>query len=571
MPPKAKHWQVAPRVSSLVTARFPHLHPLLVQILYNRGITTPEQADAFLAPDALIGDPFQMRGIGDAVTRLRQAIRAGDPIAVYGDFDVDGVTATVLLVQTLQSLGAKVKPYIPHRVDEGYGLNTDALKQLREQGVRVVVTVDCGARSLDEVAFGKKIGLAMIVSDHHAPGDALPDALAVINPKQAQCRYPYKELSGVGLAFKLAQALLRVDARVPLQKNRAALDEETLFDLVALGTVADLVPLTGENRALVKHGLEQLRKSERPGILAMISQAALKPEEMDAGTIGYVLGPRLNAAGRLEHARDAYQLLVTLYPDEASSLAQKLETTNRERQRLTTELTTKAREVVAATAEVERLLFVAAEEFPEGIVGLIASRLAEEFYRPAIAVHLGTEESRGSARSIGEFNIVGALDECRDLLVRHGGHAMAAGFTVQNDNLPELERRLKDIAARVLAESDLTPTLHIDAETSLGEMNWQLQKALQQLAPFGYGNREPIFLSRGVLVRDARLVGTEHLKLLLSDGQIVWDAIAFRQGSWVGNIPKQIDVVYELEARTWNGKERLQLNVKDLRLANGDG
>ncbi len=565
MPPKLKRWQIAPRVSSLVIARFPQLHPLLVQVLYNRGITTPERVDVFLAPDAFIGDPFQMYGMNESVDRLRRAILAGEAIAVYGDFDVDGVTATVLLVQALQSIGAQVKPYIPHRIDEGYGLNIDALAQLKEQGVQVVVTVDCGVRSLEEIAFGKKIGLDMIVTDHHAPGKELPDSFATINPKQEQCKYPFKELSGAGVAFKLAQALLRAEKRSPLSKQNVPIAEDALTDLVALGTVADLVPLTGENRALVKRGIALLRESERPGIQALIRQAGIKREAIEAGTIGYVLGPRLNAAGRLESALMAYDLLATQYPGEADNLAIKLEETNRERQRLTAEMTLKARDEVAARAEQDRLLFVTAPEFPEGIVGLIASRLAEEFYRPSVAVHRGEAESRGSARSISEFNIVAALDECRDLLVRHGGHAMAAGFTVVNEKLAELETRLREVAARALAEMELAPTLAVDAEASLGEMNWTVQKAMEQLAPFGYGNREPIFLSRDVIVRDARVVGADHLRLMLSDGQVVWDAIAFRQGSWMGSLPMRIDVAYQLEARVWNGDARLQLNVKDIK------
>ncbi len=567
MPPKLKRWQIAPCVSSLVLARFTarQLHPLVVQILYNRGITTPEQAEAFLTPDALVGNPFQMRGVNEAVDRIRRAIRAGEAIAVYGDFDVDGVTATALLVQTLESLGAQVKPYIPHRIDEGYGLNLDALKQLKEQGVSVVITVDCGVRSLPEVAFGKQIGLDMIVTDHHAPSEMLPDAFAIVNPKQPLCKYPSKELSGAGVAFKLSQALLRADAQVPLSKDRAPLAEDALVDLVALGTVADLVPLTGENRALVQRGLSSLRQSERPGIQALIRQAALKPESIDAGTIGYTVGPRLNAAGRLESALMAYNLLVTQYPGEAEDLARKLEETNRERQRLTTEMTMKARDAVVSSAESERLLFVIAPEFPEGIVGLIASRLSEEFYRPSIAVHQGEDESRGSARSVSEFNIVAALDQCRDLLVRHGGHAMAAGFTVRNENMSELQARLKEIATRELAQSNLVSTLNVDAEATLGEMNLTLEKSLEQLAPFGYGNREPIFACRNLAVREARVVGTDHLKLTLSDGNVLMDAIAFRQGSWLGNLPPHIDVAYQLEAQTWNGRTRLQLNVKDIK------
>lgn len=570
MPPKIKRWQIAPRVSSLVLARFAErqLNPLIIQILYNRGITTPEQADAFLSPDSLIGNPFQLAGMHQAVDRIRRAIRAGEAMAVYGDFDVDGVTATVLLVQTLASLGAKVKPYIPHRIDEGYGLNKDALQQLKEQGVRVVITVDCGVRSLDEVMFGKQIGLDMIVTDHHAPGDELPDAFAVINPKQPHCPYPGKELSGAGVAFKLSQALLRAETQVPLGKSKMPISEEALVDLVALGTVADLVPLTGENRVLVQRGLARLRESERPGVQALIRYAALKPEAIDAGTIGFILGPRLNAAGRLESALRAYDLLSTQYPGEADKLAQFLEETNRERQRLTMEMTAKAREVAATSAESERLLFVIAPEFPEGIVGLIASRLADEFYRPAFAVHQGEEESRGSARSISEFNVVAALDQCRDLLVRHGGHAMAAGFTVRNENLPALQTRLKQIAESELAQIELMPTLNVDAEASLSEMNLKLAESLAQLAPFGYGNREPIFVSRNLGVREARVVGTDHLKLTLSDGQIVMDAIAFRQGSWLDQLPPRVDVAYQLEAQVWNGKPRLQLNIKDIKPAN---
>lgn len=565
MPSLPKRWQVAPPVSSLVIARFPQFHPILVQILYNRGVTTPEQSESFLTPDSFVGNPFQLHGMTDTVERLRNAIRAGEKIAVYGDFDVDGVTATALLVQTLKALGAQAMPYIPHRIDEGYGLNKEALKQLKEMGTSVVVTVDCGIRSLDEVAFGTNLGLDMIVTDHHSPTEDLPNAFAVINPKQKLCSYPFKELSGSGVAYKVAQGLLRAEMNLPLAKDPIAIREEDLVDLVALGTVADLVPLTGENRALVKGGLAKLCKTERPGIQAMLRHATLRNDTIDASTISFTLGPRLNAAGRLEHALQAYELLTTQYPDEAENLAQKLESTNRERQRMTMELTNKAQQIVSPTAETDHLLFVPSPEFPEGIVGLIASRLSEEYYRPAIAVHSGPTESRGSARSISEFNIVAALDECRDLLVRHGGHSMAAGFTVRNENLSALETRLKAIAARVLSGNDIAPTLFVDSETTLTQMDWSLQKSLASLEPYGYGNREPLFVSRCVLVRDSRSVGNGHLKLLLSDGQVVWDAIAFRQGDWAPKVPRQIDVVYQLDARVWNGEARLQLNVKDLR------
>jgi single-stranded-DNA-specific exonuclease len=355
--------------------------------------------------------------------------------------------------------------------------------------------------------------------------------------------------------------------KIVAPKNAAPFSEGDLLDLVALGTVADLVPLTGENRALVRRGIEKLRVTERPGLQAMMAEAQIHKATLSAGTIGYVLGPRLNAAGRIDHALNAFNVLTTLYPGEAKELAHKLEETNKERQRMTQELTTQARDAVAPTAESEHLLFVASAEFPEGIIGLIAGRLAEEFYRPAIAVHQGEAESRGSARSIAEFNIIAALDECRDLLVRHGGHAMAAGFTVRNENLAALQVRLKMLARQTLADSELAPSVHVDAEASLRDMRGDLYEALERLGPFGYGNREPVFVSRNAIVRDARVVGTDHLKLLLSDGQAVWDAIAFRQGSWYADLPKQIDVAYQLDARVWNGEARLQLNVLDIKAA----
>jgi len=565
MPCQGKRWQVAPPAPPSHLARFPDLPPLIVQVLYNRGISTPQDVRDFLAGRFAPDNPFRLKGMGEAVTRLRRAIRAGEPIAVYGDFDADGVTATALLAQTLAALGARVYPYIPHRVEEGYGLHMDALRGLAAQGVRVVVTVDCGIRSVEEVRYGRKLGLDIIVTDHHSVGEELPPALAAIDPKQPDCPYPFKDLAGVGLAFKLAQALLRTNRQVPILR-RVALDEEDLLDLVALGTVADLAPLLGENRALVKRGLERLNAPQRPGLRAMIAQAGLRPGEITTTSIGYVLGPRLNAAGRIDDAMVSYNLLTTPSAAEAESLARELEERNRERQRLTLEMLERARRQVLALAE-ERLYFVAAEDFLAGIVGLVASRLTEEFYRPTVVVELGPEESKGSCRSIPEFNITAALDRCRDLLIRHGGHAAAAGFTVATANLEPLQRRLREIAREELSGLELVPTLSIDAEVDLAELDWATQAHLAKLEPCGYANPIPLFLSRRVIVRDARAVGADaqHLRLTLSDGRAVWDAIAFRQGRWADKVPRYVDIVYSLEVHEWGGERRLQLNVKDLR------
>ena len=569
MTTQSYRWVVAPIVPPTQIRRLDHLSPLIVQILYNRGITDRAEADAFLAGEHREESPFRMKGMNEAVGRIRQALRAGEPIAVYGDFDADGVTSTALLVQVLKALAGRVRvrPYIPHRVDEGYGLNNRSLRHLHNQGIRLVITVDCGIRATDQVAYGRRLGLDIIVSDHHSVPDTLPPASAVINPRQPGCRYAFKDLAGVGVAFKLAQALLRANERVPLHRAQCEITQDDLTDLVALGTVADMVPLLDENRALVKRGLEKLNAPYRPGIQALIAQASVKPGTIDAETIGYVLGPRLNAAGRMEHAMTSYRLLMASTLEEAEPLANDLGEKNRLRQQVTKETFEQARQQVTDRFPQSRFLMAMGRDFLSGIVGLVSSRLTEDFYRPSAVLTLGEDESRGSARSIPEFNIIQALDECADLLEKHGGHAGAAGFTVRNENLPALQARLEEIAARELEGVDLVPTLCIDAEVPLQEVNWATQALLQQLAPFGYANPTPLLLSRGVRVRRHRLVGDDHLKLTLDDGRIIWDAIAFRQGHWAASMPDRVDLVYNIEVHEWNGQKRLQLNVKALRPA----
>ena len=564
-----KRWLVAPPAPACHIARFHNIHPLIVQVLYNRGITDPVEATRFLRGEGGEGNPFSLFGVSEAVTRLRRAIRAGEKIAVYGDFDADGVTATVLLVQTLRQLGGDVHPYIPHRVDEGYGLNKDALTYLARIGVRVVVTVDCGVRSVEEAAHARKLGLDLVITDHHSPGQQLPEALAVVNPRLAEYPYPFGELAGVGVAFKLAQGLLRSHARAPLKRQPVCLEEEDLLDLVALGTVADLAPLLGENRSLVHRGLELVNRRERPGVEALCRQSGLRDGGVNTETISYVLGPRLNAAGRMDHARIAYQLLDTAYPSEAEMLAAQLDHLNQQRRQLTLEMYERARQIVLAEAEEAPLLFVAAPDFPAGIMGLVANRLADEFYRPTIVVEAGPDFSRGSARSIPEFHITEALDECADLLVRHGGHAAAAGFTIATGHLDALAARMRQLAADWLAGLELTPLLSIDAEIRLSQLSGELVRQLMQIEPCGCGNPRPLFLSRNVQLRGQRCVGGEgqHLKLLLFDNGVSWDGIAFKQGEWAGKLPDRVDIVYNVEINEWNGEQRIQLNIQDVRPA----
>ena len=570
MPPQPKRWVIAPPPPPEVAARLSHLHPLLARVLARRGITTAEEAHRFLQGAALSDNPYRMKGVSEAVTRLRFALRRGERIAIYGDFDVDGVTATALMTIVLRALGGDVRPYIPHRVDEGYGLNFEALARLRDEGCRVVVTVDCGIRSVEEVAYGQRLGLDMIITDHHSIGPELPPARAVINPKQERCRYPFDALAGVGVAYRLAQGLLRAARHDPAIPGDGV-EEEALLDLVALGTVADIVPLREENRYLVRQGVQRLSQPARLGVRTLMEQAGVTPSRVRAWTIGFILGPRLNAAGRLASGMLAYELLTTDDVARAVTLAAELEKLNQRRQALTRRHTEEA----LARLEAERdayLHLVAAPHYEQGVVGLIASQIAEATYRPAVVVHQGEDESRGSARSIPEFHITRALDQCRDLLIRHGGHAAAAGFTIRNENLPLLKERLQAIAQAELAGQELTPTLYIDAEVTLRELDWATYEQLKRVEPCGHGNEQPLLMARDLEVRQSRAVGAEgrHLKLKVSDGRLVFDAIGFGMGEWAERMPARVDLAFTLEENEWNGERRLELNVQDLRPAGRD-
>jgi single-stranded-DNA-specific exonuclease len=546
-------------------------------MLFNRGLATDAEARDYLnARPGFETDPFLLAGMGAAADRIRFAIQHAEPIAIYGDYDVDGVTATALLVQTIHALGGQARPYIPKRFDEGYGLNTNALDLLKEEGTKLVVTVDCGIRSIDEAAHARHLGLDLIISDHHGPASSLPDALAIINPKQQGDGYPDKDLAGVGLAYKLAQALIgpgsgQSEARQGSDAGPGGLNTDALLDLVALGTVADLAPLAGENRSLVRRGLRQLRQTPRQGLLSLASVAGLDIRKANAGHIGFILGPRLNAAGRLESALAAYDLLTTDDFMEGGRLAQQLEIQNRDRQNITRRIQAEAETIAVSEDPDGLLLFAAAEGFNSGVVGLAAARLVDTYYRPAIVAEIGPETTRGSCRSIPEFHITDALDRCRDLLVRHGGHAAAAGFTVRTENLPELKMRLKAIAAEALADQELRPTLAADCEISLDQLDSQLMTYLSYLQPTGYGNPEAVFVSRDVRVQRSRSIGSEgrHLKLSLSDGRLTFDAIGFRMGHLEFDYlpPRRADILYTFELNEYNGRTSFQLNLKDIKPA----
>lgn len=537
----------------------------LGQLLFNRGHATAAAARAFLRAEVNSDtNPMQLLDMETAVARICRALQDGELIAIYGDYDVDGVTATALLVQTLRSLGGNVKGYIPNRFEEGYGLNPDAFDTLKAEGVGLVISVDCGIRSPAEALHAKTIGLDLIISDHHHPDADLPEALAVINPKRDGDPYPDKDLAGVGVAYKIAEALHRA-----LQPS--SLQLETLFDLVALGTVADLAPLTGENRMLVRKGLLKIRATSRQGLYSLANVANLSLPKTTAVDIGFLLGPRLNAAGRLDSALAAFDLLTTEDVFIAGQLAQKLDAQNRERQALTRKIQEQAEQMAMDDDPTAHLMFAVHPDFNSGVVGLAASRLVETFYRPAAVGQVGEETTRCSCRSIPEFHITAALDECKGLLVRHGGHAAAAGFTVENSKLPALKERLKEIACRELAQLDLRPALSADMEVPLAKMNSDVLKYLDALQPTGYGNPDAVFVSRNLTVKSARAVGADskHLRMTLSDGRVAYDAIGFRLGSLLPELPvgAKVDVMYTFEKNEFNGRESLQLNLKDVKRA----
>ena len=552
-------WNLLPPAPAEFMAEVNGYSALFAQLLYNRGLKTASEIELFLTGDERLSfDPLSLPDMQNATSRIYRALLSGELIAVYGDFDVDGVTSAALMVQGLTDLGGIVIPYIPHRVSEGHGLRHAAIDELHEKGVNLIVTVDCGITDLEEIKHANELGMTVIITDHHTPPPTLPPAYAIVNPKLSGSPYPFIELAGVGVAFKVMQAIM-----TSLGKE-SKLDE--YMDLVALGTVADMVPLVGENRYLVKRGLQTLNVAPRLGLKEILSRANLIPGNLDADSITWVLSPWLNASGRLEHAIASYNLLTTKSINEAKSLATLLGQQNVERQKLTAKAMTNARAKIAEQG-LDSLILLSHTDFPLGIAGPVAGKLSEEFYRPVIIVNIDDRTASGSTRSIPEFNIVNALNQCAGLLGRFGGHAQAAGFTMPAKNLALLKRELVEIARKQLQDIDLRPRINIDAETTLEELKGDTYSLLRKLSPFGKNNPQPTFVSRGVEVTSCRTMGNEqqHLRMKLRQGSTAFDCVAFRLGDLVTEITDTVDIVYNLELDRWNGAENLRLNVQSFR------
>jgi single-stranded-DNA-specific exonuclease len=531
-------------------AKFP---PIVATVLAARGITTRPQADLFYKPHlAADYDPLELPGMHEAIERTRRAIADHETIALYGDFDVDGVTSVAVLHLGLRPLGAQTVNYIPDRFTEGYGLNFGAVAKLRAAGAGLLMTADCGISSVAEVAYANELGLDVIILDHHTVPDELPAAVAAVNPKRLDSPYPFDELAAVGVSYRFLQVLYESYGRT--------LDESEFIDLVALGTVVDVAPLADENRRIVTDGLAQMQRGLRPGLEALARVAGTAPERFNAETLGFAIGPRMNAAGRLAHANIALDLMLVTDRLAARELAEQLDLLNRQRQEQTEDAFALAEEL-CGTAD-DPLVMIASDRIHAGIVGLVASRLADRRNRPAIVLHRTATESRASARSIPAFDIVAAIRKERDLLVRHGGHRAAAGFTVLNENVDLLRERLINTAAELLDTETLRRVIEIDAEVPLRGLTGLEIKGLMRFEPCGQGNRKPVLLSRGVKLVSSRAVGADgsHLKLTVKDGLTSWPAIAFRQAD--AEIADEVDIVYSLK-RDWKD-ERVEMEILDI-------
>jgi single-stranded-DNA-specific exonuclease len=520
-----------------------------------------EDIKAFLSVDSRLStDPLILPDMGKAVARIEQAVARRETVGIFGDFDVDGITATAILVLGLKNIGLTAIPYLPNRKDEGHGLNSEAVAVLRAQGATLMITADCGTNSSMEIALGSSLGMDTVVTDHHTVQESFAGAVAVINPKREDSHVRDSVLTGAGLAYKLVEAVYS-----SLGKSLP----DDLVGLAALGTVADVGPLQKENRFIVKRGLEALGHTKRPGIQALISKSRQTKDSLNTETLSFWLIPRLNAAGRLGDAKLSLDLLTTDSPSTAERIADELNEINAKRREISDEAYLQASEqILQSGPELPLVLMVENKNWVPGVLGLIAGRLAEEYYRPVIAATSDKDICRASARSIPEFNISAALEENAELLLRFGGHPMAAGFSASLRNLPALMKSITERAKKQLNPSELVPSIKIDAEIGPSEVSGNNFKFIKRLEPFGAGNPEPIFLNRGAQVISARMVGADkrHTQMQIDCDGTWWNAIAFHQDH---NLKPgdQIDIVYKMTLNEWNGTRRLQLNIVDLKMS----
>lgn len=577
-------WRLKPKAPKDFIGQFPEYEAITLELLYHRGLKTQAQVDEFFSPDYEdLHDPFLMLGMAEAVARVNSAINNKEKIVIFGDYDADGVCGAVILKSTLEALGGDVSGgiYVPDRAKEGYGFNPEAVKKIVAGGAKLLITVDCGISENADIDLANSLGLEVIVTDHHIPGKILPKALAIVNPWQTGDEYPFKELAGAGVAFKFAQALLANNKKI--QKGW----EKWLLDLVALGTVADCMELLGENRTLVRYGLIVLAQTQRIGLQELMKIARLNPtyeEEklktnLDTYSLGFVLAPRLNAAGRVDHADLAVNLLLAESRDRAQEMAKQINDHNRQRQKITEEIVAEIeRRIKDTLADKNNPVIVVSDvNWPPGVIGLVAGKIADRHNRPTFVFSAANGEGpvrlRGSARSVEGFNLIEAIGQCSDLLVAFGGHIGAAGLEMLTENLPVFSKKINQIAVKILKDKDLTPVLEVDAELEPANIDWPLFDNLEKFEPFGEENERPLWLVKNLIIAAVRVVGngSKHLKLELRSERLpgkIFKAIGFglaKNGNENLAYGDTIDIVCEIILDEWNGTRNLQLKIVDLK------
>lgn len=542
------------------------LPPVIGKILINRGYSEPEKARNFLNPSLNdLSDPFMLKDMERGVDRVISALTDKEKIMIFGDYDVDGITSASLMYLVLTKLGAQVSYYLPNRLVEGYGLSEEGILEAERRGAKLIISVDCGINAVKEVDFAQRKGIDCIITDHHEPAEVLPDAWAIINPKQEGETYKGKELSGVGVAFKLAQAIYR-----KLGQDEKELEDH--LDLVALGTAADIVPLLGENRILTRYGLLQVAKTSKPGLKSLIFISGLMGREIGTGQVVFILAPRINAVGRLGDAERAIKLLTTRDEKLASEISRVLDEENRKRKNIDEGTLEQALELIQEEVDLknDKAIILASAGWHQGVIGIVASRVAERFYRPTVMISIDGEEGKGSARSIPGFHLFEALKECEDCLLKYGGHKYAAGLSISSKEIESFKEKFKLVSARIIKDEDLIPRLTVDAELELEEIQDGLISALELFAPFGPGNLKPVFVTRGLeLADDAYVVGKNHLRLRVKKNGIIMDAIGFNLGDFAKPLAMRgtkIDLAYVLELNVWNGNSKIQMRLKDLQM-----
>ena len=556
-----KLWKIAtanPQLQSRL-AKASNIHPIISQVLSNRGVNTINEAENFLKADlSALHDPFDLEDMHKAVERIKKAAEKKEKVIIVSDYDVDGVTSCAVLILALRKLNIKPYHHIPHRVNEGYGISEKAINYAKEKKVSLLISLDCGIANFEELKQLKKLNIDTIVVDHHRPiEDKLPSAFAIINPKKSSCGYPFEDLASVGLVYKLIEALF----------ERGLKDH---LDLVALGTVADVMSLQGENRILVKEGLKEINTTNRIGLKALIDVCKLKGKTIVPGFIGYILGPRINASGRIDSAEKALKLLLSEDAQEAEELASQLNTYNRQRQKIESDILKEALNLVEREVNFKEhsVIVLSRKGWHHGVLGIIASKISDKFYRPTIIISVDEKEGKGSARSIEKFHIFDAISKCADTLLGFGGHKYAAGITVEADKIDIFRDAINEVARNTLSKDDLFPVLKVDAQVPLSMLNLKIAYSIEELAPFGIGNPKPVFCSRNIKVKSQPVIlGRDTIKFWVTDGKLTAQVIGFGMADVLNIVAnaKHVDIAYSVSVDTWQSDPQIQLELKDVK------